>query len=380
VPFRGFRPFRRRAVARAAVLAVVAAPGPAWADATPPALVLSHYESDVLHLIDRDGAYSVAVPGSGETLWIFGDSFWNGGYLFGSTAAAGPLTPGYVPTNLTELPTPPTPVPASASARGPERFLPEPTGLYRPDGAACVDSSDTAPATWPTGAAVIPGSYDVLVTLMDVCITLPGTISVERYGVAEYDPVTNTFIGITPVFASALLPFQFTLGSPVFGGDGYLYLFGSVCDDDGNASGVCASGRVITARVPAYPGYWRNPFSYTFWTGSAWSSDASLAASVLPGARPAALVNVGDARPLGKGFVLVEQLDITGGYRIWRSDSLTGGWTPLTSGFAPCGHSVISFDVCRTYAVHPDISTAGQLFMSYFDPAEYHTGVLAVPW
>jgi len=374
---------RRRIAAVAAAVALVAVPGVARADADPPALVLSRWETAVAgRNINRDGGYSVTVPGSGHSLWFFGDAFWGDSYLLGSTAAIGPAARGRVPTELSEIPTPPTPVDVP-NAGAPQRFLPVPDGLVAPDGTECLGRVGSAPVSWPTGAALIPGTYNVLVPYLDVCLTLPRTMVVQRFGVAEYDPLHNEIVAQHTVFdASRLteLPFPLALGSPVFAADGYLYLYGSTCDDTANSSGVCLGGRVTAARVPARPADWRAAGGYQFWTGTAWTADWSQVRTVLPDARPAGLVHVADAGELGKGLVMVEQLDLLGGYRVWRSESLTGGWSLVTSGFAPCGHGEGQIDMCRTYAAHPDISTASELLMSYFDPGQAHVGVLAVPW
>jgi hypothetical protein len=363
-----------------AAVALAAVPGVARADDAPPALVLSRYETAVPgRLITRDAGYSVSVPGSGHSLWFFGDTFWPDGFLLGSSVATGPSTPGRVPTQLSEVPTPPAAVEVPNTGP-PQRFLPVPEGLEAPDGTDCLGREGSAPVSWPTGAAVVPGTYTVLITYLDACLTLPGTLDVQRYGVAEYDPLSNRIVAQRLVFDGPPLPFAHALGSPVFSADGHLYLYGSQCDDTANLSGVCVTGRVVAARVPVAGRAWRDAASYTFWTGTAWSADGSQARTILPEARPAGLVHVADARELGKGLVLVEQLDLFGGYRIWRSDSFTGGWTQFATGFAPCGGGRLPIDVCRTYAAHPDISTTGELLMSYYDPAQSHVGVIALPW
>ncbi len=82
---------------------------------------------------------------------------------------------------------------------------------------------------------------------------------------------------------------------------------------------------------------------------------------------------------LGKGFVIVEQVDIAGGFRIWRSSSLTSGWTVTRTGTAPCGDQS-GLDLCRAYFGHPELSTSSNLLMSYYDPTNDHVNVMAVPW
>ena len=382
MPFGRFRGSLRPAVAALFVVGSVltAGPGVASADPAPPGLVLSRYETaDPARNINRDAGYSVEIPGSGQSLWVFGDTFWPDGFLLGSSAAVGPFTPGRVPTQLTEVSTPPAPVRAPHSGP-PQRFLPVPEGLTAKDGGDCYGAPNSAPATWPTGAALIPGTYNVLITYMDVCLTFPDTISVQRYGVAEYDPLNNRVLSQKTVFHTSLLPFQLTLGSPVFAADGYLYLYGSTCDDTANNSGFCMDGRVVVARVPAHPQYWRDSDSYLFRAGTAWTTDWSQSQPMVPGARPAGLVHVVDARSLGKGLVLVEQLDLAGGYRIWRSDFFTTGWTELTSGTSGCGSNPSPIDMCRTFAAHVELSTEDQLLLSYYDPGPSHLSMVAVPW
>src|SRR4051812_22667776 len=112
------------AVLAAASLLVVTAI-PAGADVSPPAAPLSRFESVPGNTVDRDAGYSAAIPGTSNSLWLFGDSQWTGGgYWFGSTAAAGPYTRGLVPTGLTELLTPNAPS-SAPSNRGPSGFLPQ---------------------------------------------------------------------------------------------------------------------------------------------------------------------------------------------------------------------------------------------------------------
>jgi hypothetical protein len=370
----------RRAGALATAVLLAAVPGLAHADAPAPGLVRSRYETaDPTRSINRDAGYSVEIPGSGQSLWLFGDTFWPDGFLLGTSATVGPFTPGRVPDQLTEVPTPPAPV-RGPHADPPQRFLPVPDGLTAKDGGDCYGAANSAPATWPTGAALIPGTYNVLITYMDVCLTFPDTISVQRYGVAEYDPLNNRVLRQTTVFQTSSLPFQLTLGSPVFADDGYLYLYGSTCDDTANASGFCVDGRVVVARVPAHPQYWRDSGSYLFRAGTAWTTDWSQSQPIVPGARPAGLVHVVDARALGKGLVLVEQIDLSGGYRIWRSDAFTTGWTELTTGNTSCGRNESPIDMCRTFAAHVELSTPGELLLSYYDPGPMHLSMVAVPW
>jgi len=188
-------------------LALLAVPGlllgsssPATADVAPPALVTTGYETSTGNLVSRDAGYSARVPGTGTSLWLFGDTFWNGGFWFGTTAALGSYTPGQVPTGLSEVPTPPAAM-SNPSNRPPGGFLPQfPGGLKTPQGADCTNdgAQGRIPVSWPSGAAAIPGTNRLLVTYLDVCQF--GGPTGERFVVAEYNPATNTLSGTTRVF------------------------------------------------------------------------------------------------------------------------------------------------------------------------------------
>lgn len=345
----------------------------ARADTAPPSRVLSHFETDVAgNTIDRDAGYSVAEPGTKNALWLFGDSTWTGGgFWFGTTAAVGPYTAGLVPSGLTEVPAPPAAI-SAPSSRAPQGFLPAfPAGLSKPDGTPCTGTG-AIPASWPVGAAAVPGSSSVLIAYTDVCET--STITVERMSIVEYNPASNSVSGNAQLFFNAAgLPFQEMLGSPVFSG-GYLYLFGSTCDSE--AFGACAAGRIIVARTPASS--WANGTAYRFWTGSTWSANDALATSVIPAAKPVSQVYAGDFSRVGKGFAIVEQNDLAGDFTVWRSSSLTGGWTSAT-GTAPCATGT-GLNLCRAYIGHPELSTSADLLMSFYNPGDHHLSVLAFPW
>lgn len=378
-------PLSRRPAALAAATALLSAPvitAAAQADVPPPAKVLSLYETSAPgNSVSRDCGFSTRVPNTtNQALWLFCDSTWNGtssGFWLGATAAVGPFTAGQVPTGLTEIPTPPAAVNAP-STRPPSGFLPVPSGIVLPDGSPCQVPGQSYPASWITGVARQPTGADpnkVLITYSDVCVH-SGTITTERYGVVEYTPSSNTLSGQTQVFSSTTeLPFQKVLGSPVFSG-GYLYLIGYKCTSPGTAT--CVEGQVTLARVEATPSRWRSHSNYRWWDGAGWNADHLAAKPILPGGRPLAahLENFG---ALGKGFVIVEQVDLTGRFRVWRSSSLTGGWSVTREGTAPCGDQA-GLDLCRAYFGHPALSTASNLLMSYYDPANDHVNVMAVPW
>jgi hypothetical protein len=371
----------------ASATVLLATVSPAAADAPPPALLLSRFESIPGNTIDRDGGYSVPIPGGNTSLWLFGDSFWTGGFWFGTTAAVGPHTRGQVPDQLTELTTPPAAAPVPSN-RGPSGFLPLfPEGLRTPSGAPCPnqpvpptnpgDPVKSLPVSWPAGGAAIPNTSRLLISSVDVCVAEDDLLG-ERFVLTEYTPGTNTLSNRTRVFTNlAGLPKQQELANPIFRG-GYLYLFGSDCHE--KVFGICQDGSVYLARVSASGSAWRTPANYRWWNGSTWSSDYNAATSILPAAKPSSIVYAGDFSAVGKGFVIIESTSIHGDYTVWRSSSLTGGWTATRSGTTPCSGGGDGANFCRAHIGHPQLSTTSNLLMSYFNPADKHLKVTAVPW
>ncbi|MDL4812641.1 hypothetical protein [Actinomadura opuntiae] len=354
--------------------------------AAPPAPVLSRYETAASgNTIDRDCGYSVALTGH-RSLWLFCDSVWKGthpGLVFGATAATGTAAPGRVPTDLTELPAP-APAPATGRTaaprsagpadRPPQPLLATPPGLLLPGGAPCHVPGTAYSASWISGAARLPDG-SVLLTYTDVCAQST-TITTQGYGIAAYRPADGTLHGQTRVFTlPGGLPFQLTLGSPVLR-DGHLYLYGSTCDTW--IPGACAAGRATLARVPADPAAWRDPSAYRYWSPAGWTPDASRAATVVPGAAPAA-VHVADYTAAGKGLVLIEQRGLDGRYRLWRAPAPQGPWRPAGEGTLPCSGGTGN-DQCRAFIGHPELSTPTALMMSHYNPANRHVTLRAVPW
>jgi hypothetical protein len=364
-------------LAAASLLVVTAIP--AGADVPPPAAPLSLFESIPGNTVDRDAGYSAAIPGTNNSLWLFGDSQWTGGgYWFGSTAAAGPYTRGLVPTGLTELLTPNAPS-SAPSNRGPSGFLPQfPEGMRTPSGEPCINNGAAGiiPVSWPTGVAAIPNTNRMLIASHDVCVAQG--LTGERFVLTEYTPSTNTLSNRARVFTNTSgLPAELGLGSPIFR-NGYLYLMAHKCD--GQVDGFCQSGDIYLARVAANATSWRNSANYRWWDGAGWSAAYADAASIIPGAKPNSAVYAGDFSAVGKGFVVVESTSIHGDITVWRSSSLTGTWTATHIGQTPCQGNGEGFNFCRAQIGHAELSTTTNLLLSYFNPADKHIRMMAIPW
>src|SRR5215467_2275946 len=329
-------------IALGVAVAAFAAPVTAAADAAPPHHVVSNYETASHNVLQRDCGFSHPRPGSsGTSIWLFCDTpiaSSSGtvlGFIPGSTAAVGPFKAGQVPTGISEIPSPPKAIETLPSSQAPQQFLPTPHGLVLPDGTTACGASGTNSyaATWVSGVTREPSAVNsslLLISFTDVCVTSSTGITTERFGIAEYNPSTNTVSAITRVFTASTpgqsLPSQLILGSPVFSG-GNLFLFSSTCDS--SAFGACGSGRVFMARVGGRPSGWRNSSAYRFFDPSAsggFTTDPHQAQSIVSSASPFA-VTVDNFSSVSQNFAMIEETSIAGDFRVWHASSPTGTWS-----------------------------------------------------
>ena len=352
---------------------------------------MSNYERSTGNAIRRDCGYSSPLPAKpGWSVWLFCDTEVTRGQaierliLGTGTAADGPYRAGLAPAGLSEVPTPPA-RPALPGTAAPQPFLPAPQGLRLPGGMLPCTGPGGYPATWISGVTRAPSAATagpLLISYDDYCVTGAGDASAEGFGLAEYDPSSNLLGAVTLVFSSAFgppLPQQQVLGSPVAGEDGYLYLFG-FCHAAPAPAG-CGIGQVFLARTVAAPAYWRNPFTYQYWTGDRWSSQAAAAGSLIPAGHPLG-ISVGDYSADGHGLVMIEQTSLAGGFQAWQAGSPAGPWRRILTGRVPCAKGAESGaeGLCRALIGHPELSTRSRLLISYYDPGNYHVDVSAYPW
>ncbi|MFS8097428.1 hypothetical protein LFM09_09845 [Lentzea alba] len=333
--------------------------------------------------ISRDAGLSAAYSPS-RSLWLFGDTVQRNGpaFLAGTTAAAGPHVRGEAPTRLEELPTPPAaPQPGRAS---PAPFLPRPQGLLTPhDPPAACGTNNSYPASWPTGLAQIPGTERMLIVYGELCVAKTGGWPTERLKLVEYDPATNRFVSTgTPFVAAPLqagLPAAQLLGSPVFGDDGYLYLFGRQLNPD----------IVLVARVPADPNAWGNGANYHWWgrpgDGPAqWTEDLTAVTSIISGVTPWS-VHVADYTGVGphRLAMIVKTSFATSGFRLYTATSPTGPWTAGPAGHVPDTCQGGGFG-CYAYHGHAELSTPDQFVFSWYSPGDRggfgHVRLGAIAW
>jgi hypothetical protein len=371
------------------VLLVAVPKTPATLRPTP---VLSSLERSGQLSLAGDCGYSSPLPSDpARSLWLFCDtpvyarkanrgdrSSWSlQRFIEGSTAGvSSPGSAGRAPGELSEVATPGDPgQPATRAGAAAAPFLAQPAGLVMPGGMPCgLDGSYAA--SWVSGVTRVPSAPDLLIAFNNYCV-LSGTGGFVRegFGLAEYDPATGTLSNDMTVFAGA------ELGTPVFSGR-YLYLYGTRCT--GRKAGRC-TGTIIEARVPASPAAWGNPLSYR-WLASGpagtWTSDPGAATAVIAGPSPSG-VSVASFAAVGRGYILVEQNNIDGAFAVYGSASPVGPWKRVTSGRVPCRAAAGYANFCRAIIGHPELSTPGQLVLSYFNPvavAHGHVMVAGFRW
>jgi len=367
---------------------LLVAQAPALADSAPPAQILSNFENTYGASLSRDCGFSAPLPANpAASLWLFCDTAIYGlnqqlqyhltGFIPGSTAAEGPYTAGEVPQGLSELPTPPASLPAMPNSDGPAQFLSTPSGLVTSTGQPCDSANNAYAASWISGVTREPATAnpaDLLITYGNYCVQGSLTFDAEGYGIAEYNPATNTVDRQATIFTGTLVPPQQMLVSPVFSGS-HLYLFGSRCSSQ-DQFGDCTAGSVYLARTGVTASSWDNPASYQWRDGGTWTSAASSATSIIPSATPISAVSVGNFSSVGQGIVLIAQTNVGGHFVAYEPvSSLTGTWQQVISATVPCGSGGT---LCHAIIGHPELSTASQLMLSYFDPAQGPAGHVMV--
>jgi hypothetical protein len=302
----------------------------------------------------RDGGVSLGLP-NGKDLWIFGDTpryQWSNGqwrltaFIQGSTAAQRAYTPGK-PLNgpLTEIrvghPT--------QTANQPLQFLPSPK-LYLPDGSgrACTKANggpSVEAVRWVTGAALMPDRTNVLVPYVEVCVLDANTYRAEGFGFTLYNYKANKFsmkpyAVFQPTPDGAAMPTKQFFGSPVVK-NGKVTFYSWEC---------CSADSVFTTTVNATAAALKNPASYT-----------PTATTGLPPTFNLSVTPPSKTHPKYTVYVLTGN---GGEYEIYAGKTPTGPWKKAASGTLPrCKQAPAP---CRSFALHPELSPAKRLIVSYY--------------
>ncbi len=356
----------------AIVSAVVLCPvpsGPAGASSSgPPTFVgpvLTAEESPAISM-GRDGGVSVPLPG-GRDLWIFADGprfqyrakqhAWRyAGFTYGSSAAEQTYTTGRRFAAPLEEVVPGHPLSPTNHAA---QLIPSPN-LYLPDGSgrACTKANGgpaTASVRWVTGAALLPDQTNVVIAFVDVCVTTPGSFTVEGWGFTEYDWSANR-ISVAPIdvfpaaTSGAEIPQTQLFRSPVVVGNTVTFF----------SQGCCSPGAIYTTTMAADTATLSNPASYV-----------SQPIAGLPWTYAFSVVGPSSFSP---DYLMYWTAGTNGQYRIYSSAQPSGPWSLVASDTLPrCATNPYPCNNASMY-MHPELSSGSQLLVSYFLPA-YGPGI-----
>jgi hypothetical protein len=355
------RPLVAFVTALAVLAAVSVVPGPAPAEGAPaPAKFLgpliSRAETPNLSL-GRDGGFSVALP-NGFDFWVFADSprweWKNGkwrltGFITGATAAMTRFTPGKPLKNLlSEI----RPGRALRSTNPPSQFLKDPVA-YVPDGSGrrCTKFNAGQQANsvrWPSGAALMPDKTNILVPYFVVCVINANKFTAQGWGFALFNYKTQKFtVPPTDVIraqpSGASLPSRQGYGSPIIVNKKVTFYSWSCCFED---------PAIYTTTVNATAAALKNPASY--------------APTPIPGLRATYNLHVAPKSKYHKKFTMYQLRGDQGQYTIHSASNPLGPWSEVASGVLPrCDTSPAP---CHSMALHPELSPAGRLNLSYHLP------------
>ena len=344
------------AAAVLAISATVALPAASGAASGPKFLgpVLSRTETPNMSLA-RDGGLSLPLP-NGRDFWIFGDSprfqwvkgRWKiAGFILGSTAAQRKFTPGKMLGGpLTETwPGHPTKMTNQQKLflANPKLYMPDGSGrgCTRANGGSAVES-----VRWITGAALMPDKTHVLIPYLEVCVLGAQGYWSEGWGFTLYNYKTNQFSMkpydvFRPQPSGATIAMRQSFGSPIIR-NGKVTFYSWEC---------CASGRsVYTTTMPANVAALKKPASYV-----------PKPVPDLPGTYT---ISVSPPSKTHKQITMYLLTGDKGQYEIYAASQPTGPWSQVASGQLPrCGQAPFP---CRSFALHPEISPAKRLMVSYY--------------
>jgi hypothetical protein len=358
----------RRRVARRAVAAwsavlvaitgAVMAPSPSGA-ATGTLLgpVLSRVETPTVSL-GRDGGFSVPLP-NGTDFWVFADSprfdYKQGGwhltsFIPGSTAGVAAYTPGQ-PLNrpLIEV----RPGSRVSPPNQPAQFMATPSGAYMPGrpGKAC-NKANGKPSTnavrWPSGLALMPDKTNILVPYVIACVVSPFAFQGEGWGFALFNWRTQKFSQkpydvFRPKSDGSALPSLQSFGSPIIVGKRVTFY-----------SWVCCS---------AGSGVYSTTFDLSL---AALKNRASYKPKIMPSVAGTFDLNVAQKSGKHSRFTMYNLRGNKGQYDIYAASAPTGPWSKVASGGVPrCDTSPYP---CHSFALHPELSPASRLTVSYHLP------------
>ena len=336
----------------------------AWT-ATALGLVTSDAEHAGKIYIGRDGGYSIRLDALGS-LWLFGDTLVRGpapaskilSFSPGSSAAVGPSGLSQLATGLREV-VPDVGIAPALNKPARQAFIPNPKATYLPGGAgSCSQGAGRFGARWPTGAARLGASLNVLISYVDVCV-IGSLTTVEGFGVAIWSAKTFHYVLpptdlIAPSPSGRALDLGSIWTSPIVEPDGSIDFFSTTSDPAQPGTSIVRSAHVAKdASLTNLSSYvartLRGPLNGSF-------PGRLLHFAAYPGAKAGSVLY----RAIGSRFVL-------GTATVSSSSSLTGPWVDNGAAQLPdCPRPKGSF--CWSLIGHPEMSAASSLVVSYYSP------------
>jgi hypothetical protein len=311
----------------------------------------------------RDGGFSVPLPG-GKDFFVFGDTpqytYKSGSwkltaFITGSSAGMVAFSPGKKPSQpFTEV----IPRRALSPANKPGQFMATPrTYLLDGSGKVCNKANggfSSESVRWATGAALMPDKTNILISYLSVCVISSSNFRAQGWGFAEFNWKTRKFtvppVDVFPAARSgAQLPLAQFRGSPIIA-NGKVTFYASTCCNSGS--------KVYTTTLAAKGATLKKRGAYT--------------SKVLSGVPPASLMHVAPKSSTQHHLTMYQMTGAKGQYRLLTASVPVGPWKYVKSGSLPrCGSTPV---MCNSVAIHPELSTASRLFVSYYVPG-YGPGI-----
>lgn len=344
-------------------------------------MLLSSYEREGLGRVGRDGGWSAPLPADpSKTFVTFGDGLYipltgpdrkpesdNPADMveprFGNTSTIGPVGTDSIGP-LVEVPNP-LRDPFNAPPKSPITDSPQAT---KADGSPCSN-----PATWTVGVIAKPGSNNLLVGYWSICWD---TFSNQVFGIAEWDPATNTVVSRVEPFvrSGGTLPEQMQLQSPTTDGT-YLYWWRSHPTERWLAR--------VPVSLAGNDAPWADAANYQWFSSdSGWTSDHTQATSLSPGVGLSTLSSVARIPQLAGNPWLMITHNFGGQVQAVNiADRPEGPWRPVPEWQSlnictGCDPQYSSY----SYYSHPEASSAQGLLVSYSEQETNRTYQRFLPW
>ena len=195
-----------------------------------------------------------------------------------------------------------------------------------------------------TGLALMPDRKNILIPYVEVCV-LGATYRSQGWGFALFNFKTNKFTmkphSVFPAQTDgSSIPATHVFGSPIIR-NGKITFYSWSC---------CSSYEIHTTTMNANVATLKNPASY--------------APSVAPGLPHTIFLHVSPPSKTHAKLTMYVMTGWTGEYDIYAAKAANGPWSKVATGQLPgCAEALRP---CRSIALHPELSPAKRLIVSYY--------------